>query len=138
VAGRDVIERLQRISLFSKLDDSCLERVAGILVPFETESGHILVQPGMVGQGLFLIEEGTVRLEVHNHAVELGPGEFVGELAILDDRAVRTTRVRTTSAVTGYCISRDAFDDLLDAEPRIAVPMLRVLAHRLVDTVTYH
>jgi len=133
-----VTERLSQISLFSKLDQGGLERVATILVPFETEAGHILVQPGMVGQGLFLIEEGNVRLEVHNHDLELGPGEIVGELAILDDRAVRTTRVKTTSPVKGYCISRDAFDDLLEAEPQIAVPMLRVLAHRLVDTVMYH
>ena len=131
-------ERLGRISIFSKLDEAGLAEVAALVVPFETEAGHILVQPGMVGQGMFLIEEGTVRLEVHNHSVDLGPGDFVGELAILDDRAVRTTRVRTTSPVSGYCISRDAFAELLSDQPGIAVPMLKVLAHRLVDTVMYH
>ena len=134
----DLVERLARISIFSDLEPSCLERIAEIVVPFSTEPGHVLVQPGMVGAGLFLIEEGTVTLSVHNHDIELGPGEIVGELAILDDRSIHTTRVRTKTATSGYCIARDAFDDLLDAQPVIAVPMLRVLARRLVDTVMYH
>lgn len=134
----DLIGHLQRIPLFSRLDEAALEQVAAILIPFETEAGHVLIQPGMVGAGLFLIEEGSAVLSVHNHDIELGPGEIVGELAILDDRAVHTTRVKTTTPVKGYCIGRDAFDDLLDAQPAIAVPMLRVLAHRLVDTVMHH
>jgi len=133
-----VLERLAQIPLFSKLDPPALEMVAAIVVPFSTEAGHVLIQPGMVGAGLFLIEEGSVTLSVHNHDLELGPGEMVGELAILDDRAMHTTRVKTTSPVSGYCISRDAFDDLLAAQPIIAVPMLRVLARRLVDTVKHH
>src|SRR5438874_2770982 len=90
------IERLAAIPLFSALERRALEAVAEIVVPFECEPGHILVQAGMVGAGLFLIEEGTALLTVHNHDVVLGPGEIVGELAILDDRAVHTTRVRTT------------------------------------------
>jgi len=134
----DLIEHLERITLFSKLDRDALADVAAIVIPFSTEAGHILVQPGMVGQGLFVIEEGAATLSVHNHDVELGPGDIVGELAILDDRAVRTTRVRTTTPVTGYCIGRDAFHELLEAQPSIAVPMLKALAHRLVDTVMRH
>ncbi len=138
MTATDLTDRLQKISIFSALDEAGLAEVAALVVPFSTEAGHILVQPGMVGQGMFLIEEGTVRLEVHDHNVELGPGDFVGELAILDDRAVRTTRVKTTSPVTGYCITRDAFAELLVDQPQVAVPMLRALAHRLVDTVMYH
>jgi CRP-like cAMP-binding protein len=138
VTATDVTKRLQQISIFSKLDDAGLAEVAALVVPFETEAGHVLVQPGMVGAGLFIIEEGNVRLTVHNHDVDLGPGEIVGELAILDDRAVHTTRARTTTPVKGYCISRDAFDELLADQPTIAIPMLRVLAHRLVDTVMRH
>ena len=137
-AAEGVREHLERIALFSRLDERALDAVAAIAVPFDCEAGHILVQPGMVGAGLFVIEEGTVRLSVHNHDIELGPGEIVGELALLDDRAVRTTRARTSTAVRGYCITRDAFDDLLRDEPQIAVPMLKVLAHRLIDTVARH
>jgi CRP-like cAMP-binding protein len=92
----------------------------------------------MVGAGLFLIEEGTARLSVHDDEIEVGPGEVVGELALLDDRRVHTTRVRTTSPVKGYCITRDDFEKLLRDEPRIALPMLKVLARRLVDVILHH
>ncbi len=139
ISGVDeLLERLAKIPIFSGLEQSCLEHVAKIVVPFSTEAGHVLVQPGMVGAGLFLIEEGEVTLSVHNHDIELGPGEIVGELAILDDRSIHSTRVRTKTPTSGYCIGRDAFDDLLAQQPAIAVPMLRVLARRLVDTVMYH
>jgi monovalent cation:H+ antiporter, CPA1 family len=131
-----LIDRLSGIPLFVSLDREALARIAEIVDPFDAPAGHVLVQPGTVGSGLFLIEDGTVALSVHDKDVELGHGEFFGELALLDDRATRTTRVRARTAVTGYCIGRDAFVTLLEAEPRIPLAMLRVLAHRLVDAVT--
>lgn len=129
-------DRLSGVPLFADLDQDHLRSVAKLVSEFEAPAGHVLVQPGMVGAGLFLIEEGTARLSVHGREVALGPGEMVGELALLDDRSTHTTRVRTTSPVKGYCISRDAFGELLHSEPGIAIPMLRVLARRLVDVLT--
>jgi CRP-like cAMP-binding protein len=40
--------------------------------------------------------------------------------------------------VKGYCIRRDDFDKLLHDEPRIALPILKVLAKRLVDLIVHH
>jgi CRP-like cAMP-binding protein len=51
---------------------------------------------------------------------------------------VHTSRAVTKTRVSGYCISRDAFDKLLHDEPKIAIPMLKVLAKRLVDNITHH
>ncbi len=131
-------DRLCNVPLFVDLDLDHLRAVAKLVSEFEAEAGHVLVQPGMVGAGLFLIEEGSATLSVQDRDVELGAGEIVGELALLDDRAVHTTRVRTKTVVRGYCISRDDFDALLHDEPKIAIPMLKVLAKRLVDIVTHH
>jgi CRP-like cAMP-binding protein len=91
----------------------------------------------MVGSGLFIIEEGTVALSVRDRSQELGPGEFFGELSLLDERATRTTRVRARTDVRGYCITRDDFMALLEAEPKIAITMLKVLAHRLADVISH-
>lgn len=131
-------ERLSSIPLFASLERDHLGSVAGVVVPFDAQAGHILVQPGMVGAGLFLIEEGAVTLSLRDREMELGPGEFFGELSLLDDRAIRTGRVRARTAVTGYCINRDDFTKLLHDEPQIALTMLRVLAHRLVDVLAKH
>jgi CRP-like cAMP-binding protein len=131
-------DRLCTVPLFADLEHDHLRSVAKLVIDFEAPAGHVLIQPGMVGAGLFLFEEGTATLSLHDHDVQLGPGEMVGELALLDDRHVHTARVKTTSVVKGYCISRDDFDSLLHDEPKIAIPMLKVLAKRLVDIVLHH
>jgi CRP/FNR family transcriptional regulator, cyclic AMP receptor protein len=131
-------DRLCTVPMFADLDRDHLRAVAKLVIEFEAPSGHVLVQPGLVGAGLFLIEEGTAKLSVHNEEIEVGPGEMIGELALLDDRAVHTARVRTTSPVKGYCIQRDDFITLLHDEPRIALPILRVIAKRLADLILHH
>lgn len=136
--GSKLRDQLAAVPLFSHLDAAELDRVASVVSPFEASSGHVLVQPGMVGAGLFLIEDGTVAASAHDRQLDLGPGEFFGELSLLDERAVRTMRVRATSPVRGYCIARDEFNALLKDEPKIAIAMLKVLAHRLVDLIAVH
>jgi CRP/FNR family cyclic AMP-dependent transcriptional regulator len=131
-------DRLCTVSLFADLDQDHLTSVAALVDEFEAEPGHPLTLAGLVGAGLFLIEEGEVTLCLPDREVVLGPGEILGELALLDDRSVHTSRAVTKTAVRGYCISRDAFEKLLHDEPRIAIPMLKVLAKRLVDNITHH
>lgn len=131
-------DRICDVPLFADLERDHLQAVAKLLVEFDAPAGHILIQPGQVGSGLFLIEEGQARLSVHDDEIEVGPGEVVGELALLDDRQVHTARVRTTTPVKGYCITRDDFDKLLRDEPRIALPILKVVAKRLVDVILRH
>ena len=133
-----VADRLCNVPLFADLERDHLRAVAKLLLEFEAPAGHILVQPGQVGAGLFLIEEGSARLSVRDDDIEIGAGEVVGELALLDDRHVHTARVRTTTPVKGYCITRDDFDKLLRDEPRIALPILKVVAKRLVDVILHH
>jgi CRP-like cAMP-binding protein len=84
---------------------------------------------------MFLLEEGTVSVELPGGSVELGPGEFFGELSILADDVPRTARVRTTTPIRALVVGRPDFARLLEEQPRIAVAMLRVLAHRLADVL---
>jgi CRP-like cAMP-binding protein len=109
------LEKLRAIPLFAHLPQEALKRVLDCATEFEAERGHVLMQPNRPGAGLFVIEEGTVEVELPNRKIELGPGEFVGELALLDEHA----------------ISRDDFDRLLKGEPEMAVSMLKVVATRL-------
>lgn len=131
-------DRLCTVPLFAGLEHDHLQSVATLVSEFDAPAGSILVHAGMVGSGLFLIEEGTLTLSLHDRDVELGPGEIVGELALLDDRSVHTSRARCKTPVRGYVIARDDFTTLLRNEPAIAIPMLKVVAHRLVDEITHH
>lgn len=90
------------------------------------------MERGQAGTGVFIVEEGTVRVEVPgDEDVVLGPGEFVGELSVLADTP-RTARVVVDTDMSGVAIRRQDLDALLLEEPTIAVGMLRALARRFV------
>ena len=124
-------DRLRAVPLFAELDDEVVARVAAAAHPFEAPAGSVLCEPNQVGSGLFLIEEGRAVAEMRSRTRELGPGDVVGELALLLPDGGRTARVRATSDVRCLAISRTDFEALLDAEPRIARGLLAVLAARL-------
>jgi CRP-like cAMP-binding protein len=127
------LEKLQAIPLFAHLPQEALERVLDCATEFEAARGHVLLQPNRPGAGLFVIEDGTVEVELPKRKIELGPGEFVGELALLDENATHVARVHATSEIRCLAISRDDFDRLLESEPELAVSMLKVLARRLSE-----
>ena len=129
----DTVEMVRNVPIFAELDEGSLERVAEMASGFEVPAGHVLVEHGQPGSGMFCITEGTVTVELPPGPVELGPGEFVGELALLADGITRVARVRAKTAVRGLALGRSAFADLLEREPRVAVGMLPVLARRLAE-----
>ncbi|HZD79023.1 MAG TPA: cyclic nucleotide-binding domain-containing protein [Actinomycetota bacterium] len=133
-----VLAELGRVPLFSGLDDDGMDRVARVVSEAEAPAGHVLVQPAQPGTGMFVLQEGTAKVELPDRDIELGPGEFFGELAILADGIPRTARVQAVSAVRCLAISRRDFAALLDECPQIAVAMLPVLAQRLADTDRAH
>jgi voltage-gated potassium channel len=128
------VERLREIPLFAELDDDALELIALAVTEFEAAAGHVLVERGRDGAGMFVLEEGSVAVELPGgRTLRRGPGEFFGELALLGSR-VRTARVRAETPVRCLAIGRADFTRLLNEEPRIAVAMLPVLARRLAET----
>jgi CPA1 family monovalent cation:H+ antiporter len=132
VPGAARVERLRAIPLFEGLEDRALDRIAASLTEFEAPAGQILLQPGMAGAGMFVVEEGGVLVERPGRPdVELGPGQFVGELALLSDRGARVARVRTRVQSILLALSREEFDRILVEEPLIAVAMLRTVADRM-------
>lgn len=123
--------RLRKVPLFASLDDGGLEAVAAIANEFEAAEGHVLMERGQPGTGIFVIEEGSVRVDrPGEEGLVLGPGEFFGELAVLADTP-RTARVCVVEDLRGLAIRRNDLTDLLHREPAIAVAMLCELARRL-------
>lgn len=126
------VERLRGVPLMAPMDDSALKLCAELATEFEVPAGHVLAERGQPGSGMFLITEGTVVVQLPTGPVELGPGEFFGELALLADVG-RIARVRASTPVKGLAIGRKEFSELLDREPRMAIAMLPVLAQRLAE-----
>lgn len=124
---------LRGIPLFADLDDDALERVAARATSATVAAHHVLIDVGQPASGLFVLQEGRAVAELPDgREVDLQPGSFFGELALLTDRT-RTARVRTLTESTVLAVSRAEFQSLIESEPGIAVAMLRRLAERIAD-----
>jgi CRP/FNR family transcriptional regulator, cyclic AMP receptor protein len=129
------IERLRQVPIFSSLDQKGLQLVASIANEFEAPKGHVLMERGQAGHGLFVIEDGSVRVDIgEDEQVTVGPGGLVGELSVLADTP-RTARVSVLADMRALAITRLDLEELLEREPTIAVSMLRQLALRLAETI---
>jgi CRP-like cAMP-binding protein len=70
---------------FTALRRRDLSRLAAMFDDVRVEPGEVLARQGRLGRELFLIAEGTAMVQVGAKTVEeLGPGEFVGEIAMLE------------------------------------------------------
>jgi CRP-like cAMP-binding protein len=128
------VDRLRSIPLFAELDDRALALVADLATEFEAPAGHVLVEVGQPGSGMFVLEEGTVAVELPDgRSRDLEPGEFFGEIALLTDHR-RNARVQARTPVRCLAISRTDFANLLEEEPQIGIAMLPKLASRIEPT----
>ena len=100
----------------------------------EIKSGEVLLKEGDVGEEMYVLIEGTAKIEFHGmFFAEIGPGDFVGELAVIDG----SPRLATTTAVTDcrfVAINRARFEFLVAETPNFALEVMRVLALRLRRT----
>jgi CRP-like cAMP-binding protein len=127
------VEQLRGLPPFDGVSEAGLERVAACAAELERDAGQVLALPDDPGSGMYVIREGTVAVELRAGTLELGPGDFFGELALLVEDGTRVARVRATSAVRCVSIPRDDFLSLVETEPTFALHLLRELASRLVE-----
>ena len=127
-------DELRAVALFDGLSEAGLDRLAAAGAPIECEPGQVLALPGDPGSGMYVILEGTVRVEMRGgFYVELREGNFFGEIALLVPTSNRVARVRALDEVRCLSVPRDDFIALVENEPSLALKMLRELARRLGD-----
>jgi CRP/FNR family cyclic AMP-dependent transcriptional regulator len=129
------IETLRAVPMFAELDDVALHHIAELATPVELASGHVLLNAGQEGSGMFVVLDGSVSVELSGGTeIQCSTGEFIGELSLLVDGLEHTCRARAATPVRCLAISRDDFSRMLETYPQIAIAMLHVLARRLADT----
>ena len=127
-------DELRAVPLFDGLSEAGLERLSAATTPVDYEPGQVLALPGDPGSGMFVILEGTVRVEMRGgFYVELREGNFFGEIALLVPTSNRVARVRAMTPVRCLSVPRDDFLALVESEPSLALKMLHELARRLGD-----
>ena len=127
------VDELRRLPPFAGLTDVGLQRLAMRAAELRAAGGQVLALEGDPGAGMFVLYEGNVEVELRSGRLELGPGDFFGELALLVDDGARVARVRATTPVRCISIPRDDFLALVETEPSFALHMLRELARRLAE-----
>jgi CRP/FNR family cyclic AMP-dependent transcriptional regulator len=132
------LETIQKPDFFASLDASIIRNIAKQCFDREFNAGEFMIRQGESGLGLYFITEGRARVEVESSGstivvAELGAGDSVGELAIVDDRS-RSASVICTEPVKCMLLTRDSFSKLMNKHPQIAIQMVKVLAARVRTT----
>jgi CRP-like cAMP-binding protein len=119
---------LRSSPLFAQFDEATLERVAGPFSEVEFPANHVLIESRIPGAGLFVICDGTVIVEARGAERELGRGDVVGEISLVEDDGLRRARVVSKTPLRCLALDRAGFERLAEAEPQVA-DAIRALAH---------
>jgi CRP-like cAMP-binding protein len=127
-------DELRETPLFANVSPAGLAVAAGDA--FEAAAGEVLTRAGDRGSGMYLVLDGQVIVELRDRQIEIGPGGFFGELALLVPDAERVARVRAATSVRAVSIPRPTFEHLLETEPGFVRALLTELAKRLLAVRT--
>lgn len=125
------IALLATVGLFDGIEPDGLQRIAERAIEVDFPAGRQIVRQGEVGTGFFLIAAGRARVVRDGETIaQLGPGDFLGELSLLD-REPRIATVVAETPTTCLAIASWEFEALLEAQPRLTISILRGVARRL-------
>ncbi len=128
---KSIDDGLAKVPLFADLTDKELESVRSLMTETAVPAGTTLAHQGQTGHEFFIIVSGTASVDSHGeHVADVGPGDFLGEMALLDG-GPRNADVSATTAMTLMVVSQRDFTQLLDTVPMIARRMLPTLVKRL-------
>lgn len=135
----DKVSLLSRISLFAKLEEAELERVAGEMRRIQLSPDEILFRHQDEGESLFILVEGLLNVLVdldqsgrEQIVSQLSPGEFFGEMALLTGEP-RSATIQAKTAAVIYEISRPTIMQLVEARPEISECMSLAVAQRQIQ-----
>lgn len=130
--GRDAyLDHLATVPLFAACSRKDLQTIARASDEVQVDQGRVLVEEGQPGREAFVIMEGTARVDKGGTTVvELGPGDYFGELALLDG-GPRTASVVAATPMTLLVLGQREFSGVIDAVPGLAHKLLATLAARV-------
>lgn len=127
----DYIDHLRQLPLFASLTKKEVATVAKAADEIRFPAGHKLLTEGESGSEAFVLLDGTVTIKRKGRKLAtLGPGEIIGELALLD-HAERTASVICDTDCILLVLDRRHFAALLQDTPILAIKFLQELAGRL-------
>jgi CRP-like cAMP-binding protein len=131
VSANDQIETaLANTELFQRLSPKALRMVAQRTKTVQHNAGAKITAKGRSGAGFHLVLEGTAAVETPTGDVMLGPGDYFGEISLIDGLP-RTATVRAATDIVTAVIAPWDFGPLLREQPELAIGLLHGLCARL-------
>ncbi len=133
------IEALRAVPLFASLDRKAASELSRYLSLHDYGQSAVIFRNGDPGDSMYLVDLGKVRISITDadgHVVtltELGPGDFFGEMSMLDGHG-RSADAVTIGDARLAKLTRDDFLSFIDSDPRITLAMLTALTRRLRRT----
>src|SRR6266498_2450725 len=132
-------QSLARVPLFKRLEPHELEHLAEDVRQVNYKAGETIFNEHDLGDGLYVVETGLVRIWVMDEDVtevtlaELKPGDFFGELAVLD-RGERSSSATAIVDTHLHKLSSDAFQQFLIEHPDASIDVICEIAQRMRQT----
>jgi CRP/FNR family transcriptional regulator, cyclic AMP receptor protein len=140
IATLSLMERilfLKRVPLFKNLAPGDIKQVAALAQEESFGEGVDIVREGDIGEVMFIILSGEVRVLVAQGQKEVEiarrkAGEYVGEMALIS-REPRSATVSAVENVHALCIDQKSFESLLRERPDASLAVIQVLCERLQE-----
>ena len=122
---------MKGVDLFRDISGEEVSHVAQIAEEIEYDSKQTIFEEGDVGDSMFIIVDGAVRIHKGNKELAvLSKGKFVGEMALLDQEP-RSASVTSTEETTLLEINGEDFYDLMASRMEIMQGIVKILTQRL-------
>lgn len=125
-------ELLQRVPLFADLEKRELDALAKSFHDRTFKAGAEVATSGSGGVGFFVIGEGEATVMVDGREVgKLKPGDYFGEVALIDDDHERSATVTADTDLVTYGLTVWEFRPIVESHPKVAWKLLQSLAGKL-------
>lgn len=125
------VEMLKNVPLFRGLSQRQVEQIARLADEVEVAAGKRLASAGETGHELFVIVDGQATVSTKDRrTVTLSPGEFFGEMSLIDG-GPRSATVDAATPMKLLVIGHREFWELLNEAPPLAGKIMRTLSERL-------
>jgi CRP-like cAMP-binding protein len=119
---------LQRVPIFSDLERKEIERIAASMKERTFRAGETVTTEGQSGVGFFVIEDGAAKVTIGGQERRrLGPGDYFGEVALLNESA-RTATITAETDLRCYGLTSWEFRPLVETHGSIAWKLLQAMS----------
>jgi len=130
-ADPEIVQALGSTDLFSGVSKRALNAIADQARVVRHDAGKEITEEGGSAVGFHLIRDGQASVTVHGNArPTLGPGDYFGEISLIDGKP-RSATVRAETPLTTISLTSWSFTPILDDQPEVSKQLLKALCARL-------